>query len=82
MTHLIKRYMEKYITKEMFPELVASCWEAGICVDFEPTTQRAWLKMDGVYEYIHVIDKVTTQDIIECFKTKVEQKQQEKVREA
>ena len=56
--------MKKYITKEMFPELVVKCWENGITVEFEPSRSKVWFKTDGNYESIDVYDEVATVDSV------------------
>lgn len=54
--------MAKYITKEIFPELVAKCWEKGIRVEFEPARNRVWIKIGSNYEFVEVYEENLTVD--------------------
>jgi hypothetical protein len=63
--------MEKCITKEMFPEFLSSCWEAGICAEFDPASRRVWIKANGIYESVLVVEEISASDLVELVKAKI-----------
>ena len=58
-----------YLTADKVGDFIARMWQAGVNVDIEPRNHQITIKKDGKYEWIHVFEKGSYDDLCNAFIT-------------
>lgn len=72
------KYMKTfYLTADKVGDFIARMWQAGIEASIEPKSNQITIKgADGKYQWIHVFDKGSYDDLCSAFISKAEASQE------